>query len=281
MLKVKQNLLCVFVATAFLIHLFFPVYAENTVWDCPNCGRTGNTGKYCGSCAHSAPWPEESVTPSSNVFWFNFSEDDLYEKADSLFEEAARWSKETCPQTIDSFSLLPVGLIEQYNSIRNAGSKLYNNGTQYIWETNVESFFPDNCEWGSTFLQYDENGVCGNKDFDIIANGVYAIPEGVSEKDIQGFGVYRDLDLGYYAVSYSYTNEFLGKYENINRFIDVVVILQDKPNQRNIMWATGKNRQTRKEYLGISLTSNSGCDCHLTYDIQTRKLLSIKLYWGE
>lgn len=29
---------------------------EHEVWDCPACGRTGNTGNYCGACAHPAPW---------------------------------------------------------------------------------------------------------------------------------------------------------------------------------------------------------------------------------
>ena len=29
---------------------------EHTPWDCPGCGRTGNTGNYCGGCAHPAPW---------------------------------------------------------------------------------------------------------------------------------------------------------------------------------------------------------------------------------
>jgi len=25
---------------------------EEQTWDCPECGRTGNTGNYCGGCAH-------------------------------------------------------------------------------------------------------------------------------------------------------------------------------------------------------------------------------------
>lgn len=31
---------------------------EKTAWDCPECGRTGNKGNYCGNCAHPAPWLE-------------------------------------------------------------------------------------------------------------------------------------------------------------------------------------------------------------------------------
>ncbi len=29
--------------------------AERSPWDCPQCGRKGNTGNYCGGCAHPAP----------------------------------------------------------------------------------------------------------------------------------------------------------------------------------------------------------------------------------
>ena len=36
-----------------------PVIGENYVWDCPECGRIGNTGNYCGGCAHPAPWLED------------------------------------------------------------------------------------------------------------------------------------------------------------------------------------------------------------------------------
>ncbi len=28
---------------------------EQDTWDCPECGRKGNTGKFCGNCAHEAP----------------------------------------------------------------------------------------------------------------------------------------------------------------------------------------------------------------------------------
>ena len=31
-------------------------------WDCPKCGRTGNMGNFCGSCAHPAPWVLSAVT---------------------------------------------------------------------------------------------------------------------------------------------------------------------------------------------------------------------------
>jgi len=34
----------------------YSVNAEDMVWDCPGCGRTGITKNYCGNCAYPAPW---------------------------------------------------------------------------------------------------------------------------------------------------------------------------------------------------------------------------------
>ena len=32
--------------------------SEHYEWNCPQCGRVGNKGNYCGGCAHPAPWVE-------------------------------------------------------------------------------------------------------------------------------------------------------------------------------------------------------------------------------
>ena len=37
---------------------------EQAPWDCPECGREGNTGNYCGWCAHPAPWKIVTVQPA-------------------------------------------------------------------------------------------------------------------------------------------------------------------------------------------------------------------------
>ena len=44
--------------------------SEATVWDCPECGRTGNTGNYCGSCAHPAPWVQTEDDNSTSTLDF-------------------------------------------------------------------------------------------------------------------------------------------------------------------------------------------------------------------
>ena len=42
----------------FILDFFRTATAGLAPWDCPGCGRTGNTGNYCGRCAHPAPWIE-------------------------------------------------------------------------------------------------------------------------------------------------------------------------------------------------------------------------------
>ena len=42
----------VFLTVAFIIP---GAWGEGASWDCPECGRTGNTGLFCGNCGHSAP----------------------------------------------------------------------------------------------------------------------------------------------------------------------------------------------------------------------------------
>ena len=59
------------ISILLIIAVALCAYGEKVSWDCPNCGRTGNMGNYCGSCAHPAPWlnienPESvSITPTS------------------------------------------------------------------------------------------------------------------------------------------------------------------------------------------------------------------------
>ncbi len=39
---------------------------EQETWDCPVCGRTGNTNSYCGTCGHPAPWFSDSGNTSGD-----------------------------------------------------------------------------------------------------------------------------------------------------------------------------------------------------------------------
>ena len=59
---------CIYVICIVVILTMSMALGEHEVWDCPDCGRAGNKGNYCGSCAHPAPWMVESASePSSET----------------------------------------------------------------------------------------------------------------------------------------------------------------------------------------------------------------------
>ena len=53
---ILKKLLCFLVIILFSIPM---ALCEHDAWDCPECGRTGNTGKFCGGCGHPAPTNDE------------------------------------------------------------------------------------------------------------------------------------------------------------------------------------------------------------------------------
>ena len=68
----KQGMTRLLLMIMFISLMFFSLaaYSESSTWDCPECGRTGNTGNYCGGCAHPAPWlntSTESPSPASEL----------------------------------------------------------------------------------------------------------------------------------------------------------------------------------------------------------------------
>ena len=59
----KLRCLLVWISVCVLVGLAGLNYAgaEHAAWDCPECGRLGNTRNYCGGCAHPAPWLETAT----------------------------------------------------------------------------------------------------------------------------------------------------------------------------------------------------------------------------
>ena len=46
------------------VYLAIPVriLGEQSIWDCPGCGRTGNTERFCSNCGHPSPLTEQEET---------------------------------------------------------------------------------------------------------------------------------------------------------------------------------------------------------------------------
>ena len=68
MRRTKKPHIILMLALIFsFISVFNPAITESQTWDCPECGRTGNTRNYCGGCGHPAPWivdPEQDTKVS-------------------------------------------------------------------------------------------------------------------------------------------------------------------------------------------------------------------------
>lgn len=65
-MSIQKKLFIVLLVVVMMI-MTVSVYSENDSWDCPGCGKQGNTGNYCGGCSYPAPWLETSPEPTITV----------------------------------------------------------------------------------------------------------------------------------------------------------------------------------------------------------------------
>ena len=65
--KKRFNQILIAMIMIWVISLPFGIIAEKSPWNCPFCGRTGNTGNFCGKCAHPAPWMETPKEESTLI----------------------------------------------------------------------------------------------------------------------------------------------------------------------------------------------------------------------
>ena len=57
--KGRRRIFAILIALIYL--LAAQAFGESVTWDCPECGKNGNIGNFCGSCGHPAPWNESEV----------------------------------------------------------------------------------------------------------------------------------------------------------------------------------------------------------------------------
>ena len=53
--KEKRNVLIILLLFLMILFQTMAMAVEKSPWNCPECGRKGNTGKFCGGCGHPAP----------------------------------------------------------------------------------------------------------------------------------------------------------------------------------------------------------------------------------
>ena len=71
-----------------LICLFTSISnSERAAWDCPECGRKGNTGNFCGNCAHPAPEAGPVLAEGDIISFGHYEQDNNLNNG----QEAIEW----------------------------------------------------------------------------------------------------------------------------------------------------------------------------------------------
>ena len=176
-----------------IISIEVPALSEHEPWDCPECGRTGNTGNYCGGCAHPAPWYK---------FGLGFPMADFETKMQSVIDQANTWTKSSAPQTLDSFPLMADAVFQLYGSLDDDTVTLERNETKYSIRSSihdlvekwlgpsfdscrVEMKYWDNDHWERTELESNDNH-----------NYAFEVPKNFGSKEIRISWQYEWADLG-------------------------------------------------------------------------------------
>ena len=157
--KLKQITAAVIVL--MLICLAFVVHGESDTWDCPECGRTGNTGNFCGGCAYPSPVTVPAATlalspEATYVSADTFSFDRLIRQYDTnyiqkyfdLREDAKKWiswTTNSAPQSLKEMPLFPDFIVPLYQSLMDASDKLIyeveDTGSTYTIHSNIAEKF--------------------------------------------------------------------------------------------------------------------------------------------
>ena len=62
MMKVQTRVLMISLIAVLVAVVTVTGLCEHSAWDCPECGKKGNTRKFCGECGHPAPTNDEGLT---------------------------------------------------------------------------------------------------------------------------------------------------------------------------------------------------------------------------
>ena len=277
--------LSLIIVALILVFLITSVYSEGQMWNCPECGRTGNTGNYCGGCAHPAPWfAGETQTividKTSAIFGLNLYAEDFDQQAQVLIDQAKTWTEKSAPQTLDSFPLIPESVFQLYDNIAADPIKLEKRESQYYLTTTIHDIVSDWVpDYQSIQLEYVKNNAYQRVDLTRIDDYTFtfSLPTGVKIDDI-------DLSWSYHWPSIGSSNwqevlqiEHKIKNGKINDDLFVGIILSN--NSYSLSWYPGFSVYNRYDKNIISIDIYSFVPnqriWQLDYNTKTGKLIRI------
>lgn len=226
-----------------------PACSEHESWDCPGCDRIGNTGNYCGGCAHPSPWlsSDNNSSPASQIFtrvnsieWVRVNNDRLAYG----FQEFGNIQADEIETSCTDSKVASYGISIKFDLHGVTGRKevpLY-----------VALRLPDGNivqSWTKGFL-YEDNGKCWltlfEEDWDTIfasygciPTGKYSFLFGVDENDITEFPF--EITSPNSTIASNYSTVKFGHYEQDNNLsngkesIEWIVLDEDLSNNRVLL----------------------------------------------
>ena len=122
------------------------------IWSCPECGKTGNTGNYCGKCAYPAPWMKEDVSKTSEEREAKGEELSDFNPLkttvqDPFADNSAKWTEIPVVSSNEQdhwqvFDLSGLPLLNTFSVIIRTRTELMNNGMLLLneWHPRPDDF---------------------------------------------------------------------------------------------------------------------------------------------
>lgn len=150
-MNISKRLVLIALSIILAVNLFSSATGEETnTWVCPNCGRTGNTGYFCGNCAYPSPAPKSG--PTRDVFSFDklvrMYDTNCVKQFYDIREDAKKWiswTTNSAPQSLKELPLFPDFILPLYQSLTEASQKLHyeieDTGNTYTVRSNIAEKF--------------------------------------------------------------------------------------------------------------------------------------------
>ncbi len=174
------------IALMFLISACIVSACAGDSWVCPKCGRTGNTGNFCGNCANPSPTPKPTPEPTDNLsgkpLLFSEGAAKIVPTLVSMCNDAKKWTKNTAPKSAKKLPLLPDHWAEIAKWIKNLKFTLKKNGDHYEIKANQKDTYQILTNLNCTVFFENEEGSGSGVNTERIADGVYSFPVSEAEK---------------------------------------------------------------------------------------------------
>ncbi len=179
------------ISVLILVFLFISPIAvcDQAAWDCPNCGRTGNTGNFCGNCAQPAPDSKTVTAVIGAIIQFGHYEQD---NNTGNGKEAIEWIVLDVNKNNQALLISRYGLdVKPYNNVR---------ATDITWETcTLRSWLNDEF-LQSAFSEKEQAAILTTSVDNSTSQGFY-------NWDTKGGKNTKDL---IFLLSYAQANRYLG-----------------------------------------------------------------------